>query len=235
MRMATAPRPSGCAMSLVLALDASGANLSVALWRDGTVLSYHAESLARGHAERLPPALAAAMTEAGLAFADLDAIAVTTGPGSFTGIRVGLAAARGLGFALAIPVIGVTSLEAVAHGLDDDLRAGRPVLVLIDSKRADVFAQHFAASLAPLDAPQALPLDAVAGAVSPPLVVAGDAARLVVASPGITVVPSVPDARIVARLAAARLASGIASPALPLYLRPPDATVPPSGGRLERR
>src|SRR4051812_22715838 len=71
-------RPVRCAVSLVLALDASGAGLSVGLWRDGAVLAHRRETLARGHAERLPPALAAAMHEAGVAFAALDAVAVTT-------------------------------------------------------------------------------------------------------------------------------------------------------------
>lgn len=221
-------------MTLLLALDASGPSLSVALWRDGAVLWHHSEGLDRGHAERLPPALAAAMDRTGLGFASLDAIAATIGPGSFTGIRVGLAAARGLGFALRIPVIGVSSLETVAHGLDETVRAGRPVLALIDSKRADVFAQRFAANLAPLDAPQALSHAAARQQAVAPLVVTGDAAPLIAAAAGLTIVPALPDACIVARIAAARLASGDPSPALPLYIRPPDATVPVDGGRLRR-
>jgi tRNA threonylcarbamoyladenosine biosynthesis protein TsaB len=218
----------------ILALDASGAHLSVAVWDDGTVWAHHDETLARGHAERLPPALAATVAAAGLTFADLDALAVTTGPGSFTGIRVGLAAARGLGFALKIPVVGITSFASVAHALDEELRAGRPVLVLLDSKRADVFAQRFAADLVPVGEPCALPLESVAAAIVPPLVVTGDAATLVAAGPEIAVVPAVPDARVMARLAASYFAAGIVPPAEPLYLRPPDATVPVAGGRLAR-
>jgi tRNA threonylcarbamoyladenosine biosynthesis protein TsaB len=221
-------------MSLLLALDASGPAISVAVLRDGTLLAHHQQALARGHAERLPPALAACMAAAGSGFAALAAIAVTIGPGSFTGIRVGLAAARGLGFALGIPVLGVTTLDAVAHGLDPAERAGRPVLALIDSKRADVFAQRFGPDLAPLDAPRALPLAAAAKLAQPPLIVTGDAATMIAAAAGLVIAPAAPDARIIARLAAARWALGEAMPAAPLYLRPPDATVPEAGGRLRR-
>src|SRR3954471_5648864 len=183
-------------MSLLLAFDASGPAISVAVLRDGTLLAHHREALARGHAERLPPALAATMAASGCGLAALDAIAVTVGPGSFTGIRVGLAAARGLGFALDRPVLGITTLEAVAHGLDAAQRAGRPVLALIDSKRADVFAQRFAADLVPIDAPQAVPVAAAADLAVPPLIVTGDAATLIAPRDGILVVPASPDARI---------------------------------------
>jgi tRNA threonylcarbamoyladenosine biosynthesis protein TsaB len=221
-------------MSLLLALDASGPAISVAVMRDGILLAHHREALARGHAERLPPALAATMAASGCDFAALDAIAVTIGPGSFTGIRVGLAAARGLGFALHRPVLGITTLAAVAHGLDEAERAGRPVLALIDSKRADVFAQRFAGDLAPLDAPQAVPVAAVAHLARPPLIVTGDAATLIAPRDGIVLAPAAPDARIVAALAAAGWASGDPLPAAPLYLRPPDATLPVAGGRLRQ-
>lgn len=221
-------------MSLLLALDASGAAISVAIVRDGELLAHHHEALARGHAERLPPALASTLAAAGTAPAALDAIAVTVGPGSFTGIRVGLAAARGLGFALGRPVLGITTLEAVAHGLDEATRGGRPVLALIDSKRADVFAQRFAADLAPLEAPQAVPIASIGDLATPPLVVTGDAAALLSPRAGVLLAPAAPDARIVAALAASRWARGEEMPAVPLYLRPPDATLPVAGGRLRR-
>ena len=221
-------------MSLLLALDASAAAISVAISRDGTLLAHDRQELARGHAERLPPALAATMRASGHGFADLSAIAVTVGPGSFTGIRVGLAAARGLGFALGIPVLGVTTLEAVAHGIDAATRAGRPVLVLIDSKRADVFAQRFAATLEPVDEPRALSLDAARSLAAAPMLVTGDAASLIVPASGLLIRPALPDARSVARLAEERRAGGQAMPAEPLYLRPADATLPQAGGRLRR-
>ena len=221
-------------MSLLLALDASGPAISVAVMRDGTVLAHHREALARGHAERLPPALAATMAASGCDFTALDAIAVTIGPGSFTGIRVGLAAARGLGFALARPVLGITTLAAVAHGLGEAERAGRPVLALIDSKRADVFAQRFDSDLAPLGSPQAVPVADLADLVRPPLIVTGDAATLIAPRDGIILAPAAPDARIVAALAAAGWARGDKLTAAPLYLRPPDATLPVAGGRLRQ-
>ncbi|MCH7931874.1 MAG: tRNA (adenosine(37)-N6)-threonylcarbamoyltransferase complex dimerization subunit type 1 TsaB, partial [Proteobacteria bacterium] len=92
----------------VLALDTATAACSVALWSDGTVLAQRFATMARGHAEALMPMVEAVMAEAGLAFADLDLVATTVGPGTFTGLRVGLAAARGLALAGGLPIVGVT-------------------------------------------------------------------------------------------------------------------------------
>ena len=98
----------------VFALDTTLNRCSVAVLDDGVVLACIAEAMVRGHAERLAPMAAEAMTEANAAFASIDRIVVTTGPGSFTGLRVGLAFARGLALALARPCIGVSTLEALA-------------------------------------------------------------------------------------------------------------------------
>src|SRR6266853_3397229 len=120
----------------VLAFDSSAAACSAAVRDgDGGLLAHRFESLARGHAERLMPMLRAVMAEAGLAFAALDLIAVTTGPGSFTGIRVGLAAARGLALASGLPILGVTAFEALAQAVSPVERAGLGLLVAIDSRR----------------------------------------------------------------------------------------------------
>src|SRR5690606_3902535 len=100
----------------------------------------------------------AALEQAGSAYGDLDAIAVSTGPGSFTGVRVGVAAARGLALALKIPAAGVTTLEALAHQAQA-MRPGRPAIAAIDAGRGEVYAASFAADGAPLAAPAAIGIE----------------------------------------------------------------------------
>src|SRR5437868_15395059 len=162
----------------ILALDTSSAACSVALRdRGGRLVGHRFEALARGHAERLMPMLRETMAEAGTGFADLALIAVTTGPGSFTGIRVGLAAARGLALASAVPLLGVTAFDAVQQAVAPAERQGRALWVAIDSRRGDLFIQGFAADGAPLAAPVAVTQEALAAAVpEEALLLAGDGA-----------------------------------------------------------
>ncbi|MBF0307713.1 MAG: tRNA (adenosine(37)-N6)-threonylcarbamoyltransferase complex dimerization subunit type 1 TsaB, partial [Alphaproteobacteria bacterium] len=98
---------------LALGFDTSLQACSVALWRDGAVLARRSECMARGHAEALLPMIVAVMADGGAAWRDLTLIGVTVGPGTFTGIRIGLAAARGLGLAAGLPVAGVGTADAV--------------------------------------------------------------------------------------------------------------------------
>lgn len=99
---------------IILALDTALDACSVAIVRDGELLACLSESMDRGQAERLAPMTQEAVARARIAFADIDRTAVTTGPGSFTGVRVGLSFARALALALAKPCIGVSTLEALA-------------------------------------------------------------------------------------------------------------------------
>src|SRR4051812_18694458 len=103
---------------LVLAIDTAGPDCAVALARFDAdrieILARGAESIGRGHAERLLPIIESVLSQAGCSFHDLDRVAVTVGPGSFTGVRVGIAAARGLALALNIPAVGVGTLDALA-------------------------------------------------------------------------------------------------------------------------
>src|SRR3954469_5612836 len=101
----------------ILALDTAGAACSVAVLRGVVVAASRSEPMARGHSEALMPMIRAAMRDAALEFDALDLIAATVGPGAFTGIRIGLAAARGLALAAGKPAVGVTSFEAVAEGV----------------------------------------------------------------------------------------------------------------------
>jgi tRNA threonylcarbamoyladenosine biosynthesis protein TsaB len=218
---------------IALALDSSGSACSVALvHRDGAVLAHRFRAMSRGHAEILMPMLRDAMAEAAVGFAALGLIAVTVGPGSFTGIRVGLAAARGLALATGLPAVGITAFEAVADAVEADEAA---VAVAIDSRRAELFVQIFAAAGIALGPPiAAAPADLVGVLPDGRLVLAGDgaarAAAALTAAGRMALVSGVasPDARHVARVALRRWLDGGVSPALrPLYMRAPDVTPPP--------
>lgn len=128
---------------LLLAIDTAGPACAVALVRAAAggakILARTTERIGRGHAERLMPMIEAALGEAGVIFADLDRIAVTTGPGSFTGVRIGVAAARGLALALDIPAVGVGSLEALSLPVSR-LRDNGTLVALLDARRSEVYA-----------------------------------------------------------------------------------------------
>ena len=134
------------------------------------------EPMARGQPERLVPMIEEVMAEAGLAYDALDAIAVTRGPGGFTGVRIGLATARGLALASGRPVIGLTSFEAVAAAARSRRRgAAGSLAVLIDAKRRDLYLQVFDAALPPLAAPRPwIPRPRGRGPAGRPLLLAGD-------------------------------------------------------------
>jgi tRNA threonylcarbamoyladenosine biosynthesis protein TsaB len=214
----------------ILAFDSSGACCSAALWAGGGIAARRLEPMSRGQAERLMPMILAAMAEAGCGFGDLTRIAVTVGPGSFTGIRVALAAARGLALASGLPVAGISSFDAVLESLPPSATAGRTVAIVMDSKRGDLFTQFYGRDRRPLSAPAILPPESVlAAAPGQPLIVAGDGVALVEphlpAGAGITMVAVAHiDAAHVAALAARRNPSELLPP-VPLYLRAADVTI----------
>ncbi len=224
----------------ILALDTTTSACSVALWADEAVVS-RSVMMERGHAEALLPMVRDVLNEASRAFPEIDALAVTIGPGAFTGLRIGLAAARGMALAANIPCVGVTSLEAIAEGVGCEERAGRALLVALDSKRGDLFAQVFDAGGPPLGSPVAVSYDGLMDILPPrPIVVAGTAAPAVVESLvqwGVDAVRAngtgCPHAMDVARVAARRWAAGEKTdkPPAPLYLRPPDTGAPKPGPR----
>jgi len=131
---------------LILAFDTSAARCAAALVSGDRVLAIRQEAMDRGQAERLLPMLEEMLADAGAEWADLGGIAACTGPGNFTGVRIAVAAARGLALALGVPAVGVTAFEALAAA------AGRS-RVAIEDRRGTVFVQGFADG-APLGEPQ---------------------------------------------------------------------------------
>ena len=123
----------------LLAIDTAAPRLQLALLRNDETADISVDELAQGHAELIFPRLDALLGRNGLVYTDLRRIAVTTGPGSFTGLRIGLAAARGLGLALGIPVLGVPSLLAISLGSDGT----GPVAVRLDARRGESYFQLF--------------------------------------------------------------------------------------------
>lgn len=211
---------------IVLGLDTCLNACSAAVLDGGRVLASRSEPMARGHQERLAPLAAEAMSLAGVDFPALDRIGVTVGPGSFTGLRVGLAFAKGLASALSIPAIGVGTLEALAEGE----RSG-VVFAALDARRGQIYLQAFADGAA-LMAPDILPVEVAAARIAElacgrAITLIGSGAPLLAgAAPGARVL----DGEDADPVAVARLAAvAPVAPARPLYLRAPDAKLP--GGR----
>lgn len=215
----------------ILALDSATSACSVALWQDGRTLAHRFAEMARGQSEVLVPMVAEVMAEAGADFAGLDLLAVTVGPGAFTGIRIGLSTARALALAADKPLAGIATAEAVAAAVPEAERAGRVVLVVLDSRREELWVQAFSATLEPLGVVAALAPAQVGALDLGPLVLTGDARDLVAPLLPDAILassPGAPDAVQVAALAARRWTDGTALPPEPLYLRPPDVTMPPN-------
>jgi tRNA threonylcarbamoyladenosine biosynthesis protein TsaB len=157
---------------LILAFDTAAARCAAALVRGETVLARRDEAIDRGQAERLLPMLEEMLAEAGVAWRDLGGIGVVTGPGNFTGVRLAVAAARGLALALGIPAVGVSVFEALA---DRGEVPGEVTVTLADGRGR--FSQRFRDGL-PLGAPAPAPSDAAASpSHADPAVVARLAAR----------------------------------------------------------
>jgi tRNA threonylcarbamoyladenosine biosynthesis protein TsaB len=231
----------------ILALDTSGGACAAALWRDGTVVAQQSLRIARGHAEALAPMLRATLAAADIEAAALDALAVSTGPGSFTGLRVGLAAAQGMALALDRPLIGITSFAGIAAAVAPAPTAQRPLAVALSSKGAALFVQAFVQPDDPAADPAVVDPDDLAaqlqgiGVADADWRIAGSGAATAAAAlrqagrSAAAVPPDTPDLAAVARLAARRLAADPAAgsaPVQPLYLRRPAVTPERHGGRL---
>jgi tRNA threonylcarbamoyladenosine biosynthesis protein TsaB len=225
----------------VLAIDTALDACSAAVLDTKAAAPLAAQSLDidRGHAEALIPLVERVLKAAGATFDSLDRIVTTVGPGSFTGLRVGISAARGFALVARRPAVGVTTLAALAapHMTESD---AVPVITAIDARHGNLYLQMFGAGGRTLVAPRACGLrDAIrAVALGPARIVGSGAAMLAAHWPASVVPPLVIDARPapdvawVARLGAA--ADPLQAKPRPLYLRPPDAK-PQDASSLPRR
>ena len=225
---------------LILAIDTALDACSVCVLDTDAnkVIAQESQPMKRGHAEALMPLIARVIKASGVAFTALDRIAVTTGPGSFTGLRVGLSAARGIGLAAGRPVVGLTTLTAYAAPVVGSNKE-QPVISAIDARHDHVYFQVVSGDGDSLVRARVAPIEEALGAAqfgAPHLV--GNAAKILAdrwpadAPPPFKVDPQpAPDITWVAWLGAA-VSPDAAAPARPYYLRAPDAK--PSQDALQR-
>lgn len=231
----------------ILAFDTcfDACSVCVARQQDGAVVTLASafEPMIVGQAERLVPMIGEALEAAGLGLEALDRMAVTVGPGTFTGTRIGIAAARGLALASGVGVAGATSLAVMAEvaigELDSEAHAG-DLAVVVDARRGEVYVQLFGAGgLDVRSPPQLLTIEDAAGVGGGgPIVFVGSGAASVAAAAvraGRQATAGLPDL-LPEAAALARMAPGLAlaeAPLVPLYLRPPDAK-PQDGKTIAR-
>ena len=213
-------------LAIDTALDACAAG--VLDTRVSRLIAHESLPMKRGHAEALMPLIARVMQQSGIGFADLHRIAVTTGPGSFTGLRVGLSAARGLGLAAGKPVVGLTTLTAYAAPVVSR-NESHPIISAIDARHDHVYFQVVGGDGSPLIRPRVAPIaEALEAARLGALQVVGNAAQILaerwpaeMPQPLHVDAQPAPDITWVGWLGAAVTPEN--APARPYYLRAPDA------------
>ena len=220
----------------LLALDTCFDQCSVAAGRRLRSLTpsiaYAATPMATGHAEHLMPMIEMVMAESGMAFSELERIVVTTGPGTFTGARIAVSAARALALATGAAVVPVSSLQLMAMNPVVATAGASRLAIATDARRGEVYFQTFhPRSLQPLSAPEVLVIgDAAASLAGYEAVIAGSGAAAVAesaAKPGHSVRAICPDL-LPEAIDMLFLSSEwpVADRVAPLYLRPPDAKPP---------
>jgi tRNA threonylcarbamoyladenosine biosynthesis protein TsaB len=222
---------------LILACDTTQGACSVALYQD-KALALQLAAMRKGHAEALIPMIEQVMSDADRAMTDIDRLAVTNGPGTFTGTRVGLSAMRGLALALDKPLKAYGSLHVMAEGVEG-AECNAPILVAVDARRDVFYAQGFEAQI--LDAPRARLCPPQALSAEAALALMGETAFGLIGSGAhavhemavslgretrIIAAPDYPQAVHVAALAAQDTDWDAPPLPSPFYLRPPDASLP---------
>ncbi|QQR36361.1 tRNA (adenosine(37)-N6)-threonylcarbamoyltransferase complex dimerization subunit type 1 TsaB [Devosia oryziradicis] len=198
-------------MTITLAIDTAAPRLQLGLLLDDGHTDMAIDEIATGHAELIFGRIAALLGRNGVGYADLERVVTTTGPGSFTGLRIGLSAARGIGLARGIPVIGVSSLVALS------LAADGPAMVLLDARRGEAYFQTFAGPGQPMTAGELVPMVIAQAAIVP--------GTTLITTPFV-------DIAALARYGATLDPAG--NPPEPNYIRDADAK-PQTAARIERR
>lgn len=200
----------------ILSIDTSSSLLSVAVQNEEKVLAYVSQEMTRGQGEALIPTVSKVLDTARLSIQDMGGIAVAIGPGSFTGVRVGLSAARGMGLALGIPVYGVTNFQAIADGVL------KPIIVTLDTKRGDYYTQGFDETGQATEQPIVRSAEQLKALL--PFTAMGDGAIALQAQIGCGVTEKIsPSAVSIGKIAFTRLDKPF--PPEPLYLRDADVTL----------
>jgi tRNA threonylcarbamoyl adenosine modification protein YeaZ len=195
---------------ITLAIDTAAPRLQLGLLVDGRT-DISVDEIATGHAELIFGRIAELLGRNGLGYANLQRVVTTTGPGSFTGLRIGLSAARGIGLARGIPVVGVSSLVALSLG------AVGPATVLLDARRGEAYFQTFSGPAQPITAPDLVPMAIAQAAIVP--------GTTLITSPFV-------DIAALARFGATLEPAD--NPPEPNYIRDADAK-PQTAARIERR
>lgn len=208
---------------ILLAIDTALENCSVGL-QSGGVVHLRVDTIGKGHAERLMPMIAAVLDEAGTTAAALSRIVVSVGPGSFTGLRVGISAARGLALVNRIPVVGISTLEshAALAARERAPESARPILALLPARGDELYGQLFSAALDPLDEPalgSSAQFAALADMVDADL--AGAGAPRLERPERVIHDRSAPDIAMLLERGASL--DPVSHPPKPLYIKPPDA------------
>lgn len=219
---------------MILAFDTALGACTVGVWSDGAIIAQESHSMTQGHAEALMPMIERVMAAAHITYFNLDRIAVSVGPGSFTGLRVGIATARGLAMASHKPALGVTTTQSLAMGVPEAERT-QNILVVIDSKRNDVYAQVFGPAGQKISEIANVGFEALsAWCPDGPLLVVGDAAARTVEVLGaratVSSAATVCGIDALGRIAATQTIDPQGP--MPVYVRAPDVTLSPSGGQL---
>lgn len=213
----------------VLGIETSTSQAAVALVQDGRLVLTRAHTRPKQSAERLLPMIAELLAEAGWPLSTLDRIGVSLGPGSFTGLRVGIACAQGLALGLSVPLLGVTALRAMARAVPDSIPG--PRVALLDARRDELFAAAYASGpecrelLAPLALPRASAAAELAARTAAPPVWIGSGVGLLGLAPSFTSAETEePSAHAVGLLA--ELLEPADCPPIPVYVRDAGATLP---------
>lgn len=220
-------------MTFILALDTTMGACSAALMKSGNIIGQRKELRARGHVERLIPMIDELCDQTGVEIANIEQIAVTVGPGTFAGVRIGLSAAKGIGLALNIPIVAITTLEALAFQFaqSDNKFVGK-IAVTVDARRGEIYLQCFDVKqgvIKEVSKAEAVPFASVKDKIDADVTLLIGSGSELLSELGTAILPGFdhPDAVFIAQIAFQNAdRAQFSDHVSPLYLRAPDAKKP---------